>query len=493
MLRITPSDITALYIPSRCDLRVWFRTQNWTSRADTAYEEVLRRLGERHETAHLQSIQSCTPIDTKSEDERVRLTQDLIKNKCPAIYQPAFRIVHKVHAEDIEIFGVPDFLLLDDGGYIVRDAKMARRVNDEAHPEIILQLQLYGWLYQMTCGVPAKALQVYSGKKEIVEVPDDRGVAALAEVARVVALKKSSQRFYEPVGWSKCNPCEFHQTCWNEAEKKNDVALIPDVDQGLARRLHEMNIHTPESLLKTLDEQTLSDLKRPSGTGEKRVGIKAKQILLFAEVFTEGKERILGIPKIPPSNNYVMFDLEGMPPHLDELDKIYLWGTQVFGKSPGEFRPAVAEFGDDGDIKSWFGFLAIANDVFTQHGDIPFVHWAPYEKTHVKKYIDRYGDPDGTGARVLANLFDLLTTARTSVALPLPSRSLKVIEQHVGYVRKQNEFGGQWSMAMFIEATETSDQLVRAKLIDQILAYNREDLDAMWAVFEWLRAMIPQS
>jgi hypothetical protein len=42
-----------------------------------------------------------------------------------------------------------------------------------------------------------------------------------------------------------------------------------------------------------------------------------------------------GLPLIEQGPNYVMFDLEGMPPQLDELEKIYLWGMQVFGERPG--------------------------------------------------------------------------------------------------------------------------------------------------------------
>ena len=41
---------------------------------------------------------------------------------------------------------------------------------------------------------------------------------------------------------------------------------------------------------------------------------------------------MLGPVAIPMRDNYIMFDLEGMPPHLDELEKIYLWGMQVYGK-----------------------------------------------------------------------------------------------------------------------------------------------------------------
>jgi predicted RecB family nuclease len=173
---------------------------------------------------------------------------------------------------------------------------------------------------------------------------------------------------------------------------------------------------------------------------------------------------------------------------LDELDKIYLWGTQVYGEQPSDFRVALSGFGPDGDKEGWLGFLANAEQIFETYGHIPFVHWAPYEQTYLARYIDRYGDPAGTAARVRANLLDLLTVAKDSVVLPLPSFSLKVVEDYVGFERKEAEYGGQWAMATFIEATETGDEVQRKQLMDKIIAYNREDLEATWAVFEWLRS-----
>ena len=200
----------------------------------------------------------------------------------------------------------------------------------------------------------------------------------------------------------------------------------------------------------------------------------------------------MAVPGIPTFPNYVMFDLEGMPPYLDETDKIYLWGTRVFGSTAGEFMPAVAGFGPDGDKEGWFEFLRNADNIFKSHGDmIPFVHWAPYEKTHLSQYIERYGDPNGVAAHVKANLLDLLTVARDSIVLPTPSFSLKVIEMYIGYERTQAEYGGEWSMAKFILATETSDDKLRADLMSEILQYNNEDLEATWAVFEWLRGKKP--
>ena len=43
---------------------------------------------------------------------------------------------------------------------------------------------------------------------------------------------------------------------------------------------------------------------------------------------------------------------------------------------------------------------------------------------------------------------------------------------------------GQWAVAAFIEATETSNEAKRQELIGQIVGYNREDLEVMWAVFQ---------
>ncbi len=86
-----------------------------------------------------------------------------------------------------------------------------------------------------------------------------------------------------------------------------------------------------------------------------------------------------------------------------------------------------------------------------------------------------------------------LTVTRESVVLPLPSFSLKVVEDYVGFERKEAEYGGAWAMATFIEATETSDEGKRKELMDKIVAYNKEDLEATWAVFQWLRAKTPKT
>ncbi|HUU18318.1 MAG TPA: TM0106 family RecB-like putative nuclease [Sedimentisphaerales bacterium] len=196
------------------------------------------------------------------------------------------------------------------------------------------------------------------------------------------------------------------------------------------------------------------------------------------------------LPNIPDHYNYVMFDLEGLPPHLDETEKIYLWGMQVLGQKPSEYVASTAGFGSEGDEEGWQDFLAKAGEVFDTYGDIPFVHWHHYERDFIDRYMDRFGDNDGVAARVKDNLLDLLPITQKSIALPLPSYSLKVVEQYIGFERTQEEYGGDWAMAKYIEATEMADEQRRQEVMDQILTYNKEDLEATWAVLQWLKLKV---
>lgn len=489
VMRLTASDIVSLYRPEPCQLRVYLREHHIPEAEPSAYDEIIERLGRLHEQSHLASLGTYEDISRDDEPEQqAARTLEAIRTCLPVIYQGEFRVPTTLGGTSVEVVGRPDYLIFDGDGYVIRDSKLSRKVDADHHEEIALQVQLYGWLYECAVGVAAKQLEVHTGIGAIVEVPYDGGAAALAKLEEVLTLKQMTSEPYEPVGWSKCKAgCGYVDRCWQQAEARQDVALVMDVDQGLARQLHADGITTFQQLVSSFDMQRLSELKRPVGGVQKRVGKKAESILLNAEVLISRTERILAPSMIPTHGNFVMFDLEGMPPSQDELEKVYLWGMQVYGKNPGEYLGVTAGFGADGDREGWEKFLEAADKIFAEHGDIPFVHWHHYERVHIDMYVQRCGDRAGIAARVLGNLLDLLPITKNSIALPLPSYSLKEVEKHVGFKRTQTEYGGSWSMAQFILATETDDENERNARMDEILKYNQEDLEATWAVFDWLR------
>ena len=489
-MRLTASDLHGYHRPSKCGLRIYLQEKGGVEEAEPSpYDQVIERLGKRHELSHLATFPTWVDLSSGALNERASRRRKEIDRGASVIYQGVLKADATIDGTRCEILGIPDFLISEDTrGYAIRDAKISRRITEKDHPEIFLQLGLYGWLYEQTLGSPPASLQVHSGTGEIVDVPYDGGKAALELLRGIAAPKRAPSEPYSPVGWSKCNGCGFRQHCWPRAQKRRDVALVPGVDQGLASALREEGVGTIRELLASFDEETLATFQRPHGKGMRRVGKAAGGILRSAHAMASGKEILIRPPEIPTCPNCVMFDLEGLPPQLDELEKIYLWGMQVFGEKPGQYTAATADFGDGGDRNGWEDFLDKAKGIFDEYGDLPFVHWHVYERTYLNKYIDRFGDRGGIAARVKDNLLDLHRVTQESIALPLPSYSLKVVEKYVGFRRSLAERSGVWAMAKYIEATEMEDQQERAGVMDEILKYNQEDLEATWAVFQWLKA-----
>ena len=489
---LNASNIYDLYRPSACELRVFLRHADQPQAEPGPFELLLRELGQRHERDHLTTLGPCEDVSEGNFGERQAKTRRLVGAGAAAIYQPVLMARAPEGFGDHLIIGIPDLLLREGNGYVVRDCKLARHVDERRHPEILRQVELYGWLYESTFRERPLRLEVLLGDGTVAALPPGNGGKALEALAEVRDVASLAEEPYSPVGWTKCQGCGFNSTCWNRATAAQDVATIYGVDQALARVLRDEGASSVPQLLERYDATSLAEVKVPRGARQVRVGGKAAGIIMHARAIISGQEERHGSLKLPDARNLVMFDLEGLPPYLDELDKVYLWGLQVFGDAPSGYMPALAGFGVDGDREGWRHFLRAGKGIFEQHGDIPFVHWHHYEKSKLSQYVGRYGDRDGIAERIHANLVDLLPITRKGLALPDPSYSLKVVESRAGFKRTMDEYGGAWSIAQYIRAVETEDLDLRNEVMSQILKYNEEDLAATWAVFVWLRSLAQQ-
>ena len=268
-MRLTASDIVGFYRPTLCALRVYLREQRVPEAEQTVFEEILQTLGQRHEQSHLATLGAYEDLSAVSPDQRVQRTLEAVRNHVPVIYQGELACDATLDGTRVTVVGRPDFLILDGDGYLIRDSKLSRKVDDKHHVEVALQLQLYGWLFEQTVGKPAKRLQVHAGGGDIIEVPYDGGTAPLAELAHIVEVKRLGAEPYEPLGWTKCSGgCGYYDRCWKQAEERQDVSLVMDVDQGLARALNGIGVTSAQQLLASFDVKGLSEFKRPWGKGE---------------------------------------------------------------------------------------------------------------------------------------------------------------------------------------------------------------------------------
>lgn len=313
---LTATDFYTYLRPSKCDLRIYLKHWGEEEAPPGPYEEVLRRLGIRHEQSHLKTFPEYIDLSPGTIDQRERRTNEAVAQGAPVLYQPVLRAKAVLDGVECEIIGEPDFLVNDQGKYIVRDSKISRRITEDAHPEIMRQLELYGWLYEQAFGQPPSALQVHGGTGEIVPLPYQDGAVILEALKEILALKVAEAEPYHPVGWTKCGNCSFRPRCWSRAVESRDIALVAGVDQGLAKALWHIGIRTVDQFLARFNETSLAEFQRPWGKRTQRVGRAAWKIMTMVRPMASGKESILQRPEIPEHPNYVMFDLEGLPPHL---------------------------------------------------------------------------------------------------------------------------------------------------------------------------------
>jgi len=376
-VRFKATDVFDYYKPSPCARRVALKAAGVEPQeTDTPFLELLRRLGKGHELAHLGTLRSAGVVNLAGVDAAVReaRTLEAIRDAAPAIYQPRFRAVFDLDGAPCELVGEPDFLLRDPatGRYAIRDSKLARNVLSPRHAGIPLQLQIYGFLYERAAGELPARLEVHNGADDIVPI-EYQGAARVLDLLREHrAMRAADPEAYEPVGWSKCDGCGYEERCWRRARARQDVSLLTRVSQDRARELHRLGIGTIGAIPAAVDAPAHRDY---FWTGVRRPRPKdfVAPLVACARSYVEDRPiRLDDAPPLPAGPSFAMLDLEALPPRLDDLDRVYLWGVKVFGERPSGYLAAQAGFGPDGDREGWVEFLAMAGRLFAEHGpDLP--------------------------------------------------------------------------------------------------------------------------
>ena len=356
------SEFHGSYQLKPCALRVYLHAKGIKAADPDAYYQLLVKLGERHEQRHLSQLGNYFHAHGN-----VGETQKAFTQKENVIYQPEMKASHPTYGD---IVGRPDFFIREDDGYLIRDCKLSRRFTEDDHSEIFRQLELYGWLFEQTFGKPALRLEAYMGDGQIQTVPyqPDR---ALEVLVFIQGIKQRTEEPFEAIGWSKCLDCGYNDYCWGRAKATHAVGMLPGIDQALALAFHEQNLICYDELLSKYDEASLAEMQKEVGEKLQKVGGAARKILNHAKAFQSGEMIRLKSPDVKKAPNLVMFDVEGIPPHLDYSEKTYLWGLKVFGEKPRAYSPAVANATPEEDCDGWQKFLGECEAIFAAYGSHP--------------------------------------------------------------------------------------------------------------------------
>ena len=180
-MNLSATDIYSLQRPSRCGLRVYLIAKGEPAAPPGELDLKLREMGIAHEKEHLETLgEYAQPVGATLEAKAAD-TRRLVEERTPVIYQPVLMADATGELAGNRIVGVPDLLIRQGSEYRIRDVKLARKVGNGHHLEIVAQVGVYGWLFQQSFGVPAAALEVAVGDGSVTELPDDGGAAALQQ------------------------------------------------------------------------------------------------------------------------------------------------------------------------------------------------------------------------------------------------------------------------------------------------------------------------
>src|SRR5713226_4837441 len=133
---LTASDFYTYHQPSKCDLRVYLRHRGEQEAPPGPYDEVIRHLGQLHEKAHLATFPKVLDLSSGTREERIQRTKEAVGSGTPVIYQSVLKVTMELNGVRCEVLGEPDFLLTGNGGYVIRDSKISKRITEKYHPEI---------------------------------------------------------------------------------------------------------------------------------------------------------------------------------------------------------------------------------------------------------------------------------------------------------------------------------------------------------------------
>jgi predicted RecB family nuclease len=98
------------------------------------------------------------------------------------------------------------------------------------------------------------------------------------------------------------------------------------------------------------------------------------------------------------------------------------------------------------------------------------------------------GDLDGLFDRH----YDLCAYAERNVRLPIPSLKLKSVGRFFGFYRSADVRGGEDADRMYRLYRRSTNPSVRAELKRVLMAYNREDVEALILVAQRFKGLVPQ-
>lgn len=467
--------------------------------------ELLREQGNRHERAYLErlradgdevvdvSIARPPRVDgagrtpPRPPTEGAAATRRAMERGATVIYQAAL----VDDSSSPTVIGYADFLRrvdapseLGEWSYEPEDTKLSSHVSAWA----VLQLCSYAEQIARIQGREPEFIHVVLGSGETVSIRlaeiSAYFRAAITRFDRFLIAAPEEMPYPLPV--SHCARCSWASRCaqrWRHDDHLSQVAFMR-MDQ--VRKFERSGITTMAALAEQPEGLTVDGIGTPTVARLQRQARLQHAAIPGSpppwEAVTDF-EVGLGLSMLPaPSPGDVFYDIEGHPYAIPGgLEYLHGFATIDTGRFVFDRRWAHSI----SEERVAFEFLI---DFFTerlkQWPALHVYHYAHYEVTALKKMAFRHGTrEDELDDLLRAEVFvDLYKVVRQGVVVGVSSYSIKRLEPLYMQPREGEIGNGGSSILEYERWRNDEDQAI----LDEIEAYNRDDVESTWLLRTWL-------
>lgn len=454
---------------------------------------LLKRKGDEFERKILNKFKTETTIVEIPRDfdfaKSRALTIEAMKSGADIIYQPALSVG--------QFQGYADFLKkvkgkatkLGNYTYEVYDTKLAR----SPKPEYGIQLNCYNEMLFEILGCWPERWHIILGDESVVSFATS-DFKFYYQKFRDSFLKfhanfdASDRPFPEP--WEDLS--DYEEYVEELFFKADHLSLVAGITASQIRKLEAQGISTRHEIAKA------SEKAKPAGMRlavfnrlKDQAGLQLeseKSGTLSYRILPHEKGEHFGLARLPEkSEGDVMFDMEGNP--LADGGHEYLFG--VLHKEKGKWRYKDWRAEEQSSEKNAFcSFIEWIAKRYEQYPDMHIYHYASYEETAISKLSNKYSCKISEVDALLRNdvLVDLYKVVKEGVRVGSRSYSIKKLEPLYGFERKSEVSNAGDSVTHFHSYCDLkmSEPKLAERLLEEIVEYNKEDVESTLYLLEWL-------
>ena len=266
---------------------------------------------------------------------------------------------------------------------------------------------------------------------------------------------------------STCVTCPWRGVCVPQAEAEGHVSMVYGLQRETVGQLHQRGVRTCADLART-DPARLEQWTRCGPSWARRLVGQARALEHGCVVWRDS-------PRLPAGEVELFFDIEGDP----DTDALYLFGVLTRDGRGERYVPFLAERPED-EARAFLACL----EFLESHPQAPIFHYHHYERTSLRRLVERYGVAPERVERLAARLRDLSADVLAACYLPIRSYSLKTVARYLGFEWTQHNSSAVQSVVWFSSWLRTGDRAC----LERAVEYNFDDCRATRVLKDWLAA-----